>query len=1159
MTTAPKQDDPNPTGNASLGKRRFGDGIREKLIAIFIVIKVLPLIALALFAGHQIGLLGETFKDKSNEMVASTKDLVGETGRLATERSIAALDLKSRESIERLTVDIAATVADFLYGRDSDILQAAALPVSEEQYRRFLSIRARKVVYHRDWVLSDDGSRWQPAAHSQEQITGVEPGSADNQKDFHYQSPQGQGISKTLPLYHEMTFVGLDGEERLKISPTDLLPKDLRNVTHKENTWCKAETYFEELEKLQAGEIYVSRVIGPYLPSPIIGPYTRNQTELAGVPFAPEQAGYAGKENPVGKRFQGIVRWATPVFQDGKKIGYVTLALDHTHLMEFTDHVVPTAERYSDISDAGSGNYAFMWDDQGRSISHPRDYFIVGFDPATGEPAVPWLSAELYDLWQSVGGNFSAFEQSAPRFLEQTITKKPVAALTKEGMVGLDCRYLNFAPQCIGWYNLTQHGGSGSFLILWSGLWKLTTAAAIPYYTGHYGSSLRGFGFVTTGANVDEFHSSATETAAQIKTVTEEYEQGLETKRLDTLELIEQRLYSTLTNLTVSTGIMVVLVILIAVWMASALTGKITAIIQGIKQFQSGQLASRLNITSRDELGVLAGTFNNMANQLEQSMQGIREAKERAEESDRAKSLFLANMSHEIRTPMNAILGLTHLALRAPSGDKQHNLMQTVEHSAQSLLHLLDDILDFSKIEAGQLQLHPAPFDLRQLIDNVVATMQVAASEKGLRIIGRVPSDAPSFRGDAQRLRQILINLVNNGVKFTEQGTVTLEVVVEESSEKQPIVHFTVTDTGIGIRQEKLPLIFKRFEQGDLSYARQHGGVGLGLAICQQLVELMDGSIWVESEKGRGSTFHVRLPLPLCSADELASHVKDTSLGQLVPKGLHILVVDDNEVNRDVARMTLEEQEHRVTAVENGFNALQYLAKNDCDAVLMDVQMPVMDGLAASTVIREAEQGDSFSVSLPGLIGPQLTLKRRGGHLPIIAMTAHAMGHDRDLCLAAGMDAYMTKPFQPGQLQKILGSVLNGSVPAQHLTVSPEEIETDEVTAVPADISLERVAAYLQTATRLRPEQIEQIVKAAIRSIISQLQKADDALAAGDLATLGRAAHTLKGTLLQCGLSDWADKAQEIHTGVRENQDLPYAELVAALRQGLTVLIDNSR
>jgi len=1158
-----KKQHPDPSRQSSsspVPRARFGDGIREKLITIFIVIKVLPLIALAVFAARQIGVLGDTFKDKSNEMVANTKSLVSETGTLATESSIAALDLKSRENIERLTVDIASKVADFLYARDKDIRYVANLPVDESLYRNFLSVRTKEVVYHPDWVLSEDGARWQPPTKATGQPHTVEPGSPDNQKDFHYQPPHHSAITRTQPLYHEMTFVGLDGQERLKISATGLLQPGLRNIARKENTWCKAETYFAELAKLRAGDIYVSRVIGEYIPSPIIGPYTPERAEKAGIPFAPEKAGYGGKENPVGQRFQGVIRWATPVFNGAEKIGYVTLALDHTHLMEFTDHVVPTDERYSDISDAGSGNYAFMWDDQGRNISHPRDYFIVGFDRETGEQAVPWLSAELFELWQSVGGSFSEFEQIAPSFQGQTNVKKPAASLTKEGMLGLDCRYLNFAPQCIGWYNLTQHGGSGSFLILWSGLWKLTTAAAIPYHTGIYGNSPRGFGFVTIGANVDEFHSSATETAGRITAITKEYETGLEKNRLDTLSLIEQRLRATLTNLSVSTGIMVVLVILVAIWMAATLTGKITAIIQGIKQFQSGQMASRLQVKSRDELGELAGAFNEMADQLQQSMLGIREAKERAEESDRAKSLFLANMSHEIRTPMNAILGMTHLAMEASTSDQRRNLLQTVEHSAESLLRLLDDILDFSKMEAGQLQLNEAPFDLRHLIAGVLSIMHVPATEKGLRLESILPEHLPlCFLGDELRLRQILLNLVNNGIKFTDTGSITIRVAVEDEAIKAGAagVHFVIIDTGVGVSEEKLPLIFNRFEQADNSYARQYGGVGLGLSICQQLAALMGGRIWVESLRDLGSTFHVVVPLRRCEEEALAVKTTAKAGEGKTLKGLRVLVVDDNEVNRDVASMTLA-RDHAVTGAANGIEALMHLAAEAFDVVLMDVQMPVMDGLTASGVIRAAEQGLPLSVALPGTAAQALTRKLQGKHLPIVAMTAHALGGDREMCLQAGMDAYLTKPFQPGQLNEVLMTILAAAPVIQEQKMKPveERTMTLETRSLPSEPKLEQVRTYLQTATLLKPEQIERILAAARQSITNNLALAAEALEQQDYQGLGRAAHTLKGTLLQCGLAEWAEKAQEVHSGVKDNRDLPFFEMVETLKRGMGDLLN---
>lgn len=200
----------------------------------------------------------------------------------------------------------------------------------------------------------------------------------------------------------------------------------------------------------------------------------------AGIPFEPEQSAYAGKENPVGKRFQGIIRWAAPVVKNGKIAGYVTLALDHRHIAEFAEHgVTPSEERYSDIGDPASGNYAFIWDYKGRNIAHPRHHSIVGYDPETGEPVEPWLDKDTYAAWKASGLPFAIFSKDVPVFKNQSLDLKPAVDSIKQGRIGLDCRYLNFAPQCVGWHSLTEHGGSGSFVIFWTGLWKLTTAAAI--------------------------------------------------------------------------------------------------------------------------------------------------------------------------------------------------------------------------------------------------------------------------------------------------------------------------------------------------------------------------------------------------------------------------------------------------------------------------------------------------------------------------------------------------------------------------------------------------------------------------------------------------------------------------------------------------------
>ncbi|MEW5774819.1 MAG: ATP-binding protein [Thermodesulfobacteriota bacterium] len=607
--------------------KRWLTGIRAKLIAIFILIKVLPLLALAWFAAQAIAQLGRTVEERAAASIADTRLVVAQVGNRSTENSIAALDLRSREAIERLTTDTARAVADFLQGRDQDILQAAALPPDPHAYREFLALRARSTVEHGPWVLNPEGSGWIPG---EERPAGpvVTADVDDNRKDFHSRPPEISPRTVRRPLYLEMTFLGPDGRERVKVTTSDLLPRDLRDVSRRENTWCRAETYFAALKGLRPGEIYVSEVVGPYVGSPLIGPYTPARAEKSGIPYAPEEAAYAGQENPVGRRFAGLVRWAAPVVREGRLEGYVTLALDHRHVMDFTDLVLPTEERYTSISDAASGNYAFMWDHEGRCISHPRDYFITGYDPATGDPAVPWLDSEIHDLWRASGKSYAEFQPDAPRFASPSLERRPAPDLTRQGLLGLDCRYLNFAPQCSGWRNLTQHGGSGSFVIFWSGLWKLTTAAAIPYHTGMY-SGPRGFGFVTVGANVDEFHRAATETARELDAMVADFERDLDRKKEATLATLAAELGRTTRDLVLSTLAMVAAVVLIAIWMASALTGRITAMIRGIRAFQHGDADARLQVRSRDEMGELATAFNEMCGSVLDALNSARDAEAR--------------------------------------------------------------------------------------------------------------------------------------------------------------------------------------------------------------------------------------------------------------------------------------------------------------------------------------------------------------------------------------------------------------------------------------------------------------------------------------------------------------------------------------------------
>ncbi|MDN5099516.1 HAMP domain-containing sensor histidine kinase [Aliarcobacter butzleri] len=850
--------------------------IKIKLIIIFILIKIIPLLFVSYIAYEGILKLEQYLNKSTNFLYNQSKEVISNTANASIEDSIKILDKKSQESLEKLSNEIALNIANFLYERDRDLIFLSKLELNQKVLDSFFEAKTKEITIHDEYYYDNETNSYK----TKEEIKEVERDKKtanlkDNEKEFNYIDPI-DFKTKSIPIYKEISFFDLQGNEKYKVSTIN---NQKVNVSDSKNTFIKAEKYFHEIQKLNKNEIYVSDVIGEYIGTKVIGLFTKEKAQKSGIEFEPEKYGYAGIENPLGKRFEGIIRFITPVYKNDEKIGYISLALDHRHLQEFTDTVNPTNSNLKqNITDASLGNYAFIWDYEGKSIVHPRHYSIFGYDKNTGEKVMPWLSLDVAEKFYSSNQNINDFLKNYPKFEEQSLQKKPnLKQLKEDGNVGLDCRYLNFAPQCEGWMQLTQNGGYGSFIINWSNVWKLTTAATIPYYTGKYGNSKRGFGFVSIGASVDDFHAAANETKEEVTKILDSQTQII-SKIMDENKFeIKDSIRALINELSTVTFAMIVLVIIIALFMSSYLSKKIDDILIGTKKFANNELDYRIKVTSTDEIGQLENSFNEMAGKIEKLISQekklnteleekviVETSKQKEQEQLLIQQTRLAamgemigNIAHQWRQPLNALgLILQNLKFSYEIGELDEKMIDKSVKKAtmltENMSKTIDDFRNFFRPNKAKEN-----FKINEGITKAVELIESTFEHNNIKLEKDFVSSDIEFFGFANEFSQVILNLLTNAKDAVLENKIENPLIIIQTKIDDEYIYISIKDNGLGIKDEIINKIFEPY----FTTKDEGKGTGIGLYMSKIIIENnMNGKIEVKNEQN-GANVIIKLPI----------------------------------------------------------------------------------------------------------------------------------------------------------------------------------------------------------------------------------------------------------------------------------------------------------